>query len=123
MAFNALCNVSPLSAERARIRATVVRYLDEAIAAATLTRLLPPDDAAPELWEECQGDLAAVSNDQLAAPARLAAMMVLVRQLHCSIARGDANPQNERDNRLVAWGLRVLEVVVPALEAAMARRA
>ena len=46
-------------------------------------------------------------------------MMVLVYCVRCSLLHGSKNPDLERDNQLVGWGGRVLDLVIPALETAM----
>lgn len=50
---------------------------------------------------------------------RLGAMMVLVYQVRCSLLHGNKNPERDRDNQLVRWGVHVLEVAIPELEAGM----
>jgi hypothetical protein len=133
MAFNALYNAAAVRGERKCIRITIRRYMEAADAETLLAQLLPPnlalpdpppgntewDDAAPEFRADSQRLCADVRNEQLASLDRLAAMMALVYQVRCSLLHGNKNPQNARDNELVTWGARVLELVVPALETAM----
>jgi hypothetical protein len=63
---------------------------------------------------------AAIVNDaDRRSSERLAALLVLVYQVRCSLVHGNKNPDRDRDNELVSWGVSVLEEVVAALQDAM----
>ncbi len=132
-AFNALYNAANGRTERGKVRASVQRFLTEDKAAELLTQLLPPKEPLPDpppgdtrytetdpqFRRPARRELTLVSNESKAATDRVAALMVLVYQIRCSLVHGNKNPQLDRDDQLVQWGLRALDHVVPVLEGAM----
>lgn len=132
-AFNALCSAADGSEERERVRSVVTGFLTEPVASDLLRQFLPPnsdvpdpppgdtryDEADPRFRERSQQEFAVLLDPDRPSLERLGAMMVLVYHVRCSLLHGNKNPDRERDNQLVGWGGRVLDLVIPALETAM----
>ncbi len=135
-AFNALYNAAGAPSERAKVRAIVQRFVTERRGRELLSKLLPPKRHLPDpppgdtryaktdpRFRRASGrELAMVRNEAAGASDRLAALMVLVYQVRCSLVHGNKNPERQRDNELVKWGVDTLELVVPALEEVMSGR-
>jgi hypothetical protein len=79
---------------------------------------LPPpgdtrfDDSDPRFRERSERDLKTALDASRPSTERLAAIMVLVYQVRCSFLHGNKNPNRDRDNQLVHWGVRVLEAIL-----------
>ena len=114
-AFNALYNAANARTERGRVRASVQMFLTQDQAGELLTQLLPPNETLPapppgdtrytetdpRFRHSAQREMTLVSNESKAATDRLAALMVLVYQVRCSLVHGNKNPQRDRDDQLV----------------------
>ena len=76
-------------------------------------------DTDPRFRRSSERELTVVRNGDKTPAERLAALMVLVYQVRCSLVHGNKNPDRPRDNELVSWGGFVLDLVVPSLENSM----
>lgn len=134
-AFNALYNAAAGRTERDRVRAAVKAFLSDDRAAELLAQLTPPQASLPDpppgdtryreddqrFRQASLREAQLVADDREPSASRLAALMVLVYQVRCSLVHGNKSPDRRRADKLVKWGLSVLQLVVPALEEAMLR--
>lgn len=137
MAFNALYGGEPDRRERARVMASVRRYFGERAALRVLRAVtkpvdrileIPPADMLLNRWDpnfraasqRCAG---LYRNSKESSVGRLAAVAGVLYQIRCNLLHGSKDPRNERDLMLVRESVSVLRELVPALEAAMNKRA
>ena len=135
MAFNALYGGEPDERERARVMAAVRRHLAEHAAravlrgaAAAIERIvaIPPGSMAMEYWHpafrRASRRLVRVYRTRSASPvAKLAAVAGILYQIRCNLIHGSKDPNNPRDRMLVRESVRVLSLLLPAIEDAAAR--
>jgi hypothetical protein len=134
-AFNALYNVAQARTEKYRVIGTVQRFLSANQAAAILAQVgseaqaicSPPpgdmryDETSPKFRRESNRH-AAVVEDATASPVdRVAHLAALIYQVRCNLIHGSKDPDIARDLDLVRWSNPVLELLVPAVEGAMAQ--
>ena len=134
MAFNALYGGEPDERERALVMAAVRRHLTEHVAravihgaAAAIERIvaIPPGSMVMEHWHpafrRASRRLVLVYRTRSASSvSRLAAVAGILYQIRCNLIHGSKDPNNPRDRMLIHESLRVLSLLVPAIEDAAA---
>ena len=129
MAFNAIYGGEPDARERSRAMSAVCRHLSESRAKTLLQecdvpvdRILavPPGDMQLDRWDprfrRASRELARAVLSRAKARVRLAAMAGILYQVRCNLIHGSKDPQEQRDRMLVKDSVRILELLVPALE-------
>ena len=132
IAFNAIYGGEPDARERARVMAAVRRHLSKGRARAVLARCdvplqrilaIPPGDMLLDRWDprfrRRSRELARTVRTRGTARDRLAAVGGILYQVRCNLVHGEKDPREQRDRMLVRESVRILEILVPALEAAI----
>jgi hypothetical protein len=130
MAFNAIYGGEPDRRERARVISCIRRSFSERSALTVLRAvttpidqilLIPPGNLLHNRYDSSFRSAsvryaALYRNRKETSISRLAAVAAVLYQVRCNLIHGGKDPHNERDKMLVRESLKVLHVLVPALE-------
>jgi hypothetical protein len=130
IAFNALYGEEPDNLERSRVMSAISRFLSKQQAKGVLQsseeamqRIIqtPPGDMrlhpGDATFRKATRKYKRIYDDSQQDPiSRVAAAGAILYQVRCNLIHGSKNPDDQRDKMLVAESLRVLLVLLPALE-------
>lgn len=132
MAFNAMYGGEPEGLERSRVMRILRVRLSEARSRAILRQCsvaadrilrVPPGDMLFEQWNpkfrRRSRELARAYRKGASSNAKLVALGGILYQVRCNLVHGSKDPREERDRMLVRESTRVLEIMLPELEAAI----
>ncbi len=131
MASNAIYRGDPDRAERGRAMSTIRRLVNarearrllaECRAAIQRIIAIPPgnlelDKSNPNFRRASQRCMSLYRDAQQPSPTRLAAVGGVLYQVRCNLIHGGKDPDVARDRMLVAESVRILQRLMPVLEA------
>jgi hypothetical protein len=130
VAFNAIYGGESEEDERARVMSSVRRFVSKQRAkqvlqgsSESIRRIMetPPGDMRVDQWnpkfrattQKYKRIYKANSQDPV---RQLTALAAVLYQVRCNLTHGSKNPHDQRDRMLVAESVKVLSVLVPAIE-------
>lgn len=132
MAFNAMYGGEPGNLERSRVMRILRARMSEARSRRVLRQCsdaaeqilkIPPGDMLYEQWNPLfrkrSRELAREYRTAATSNARLVALGGILYQVRCNLVHESKDPREERDRMLVRESSRILEALLPELEAAI----